>query len=106
MPFNVACGFCENCERGLTGACLTVNPGTAGGAYGFADMGPYSGGQAEFLGVPSADFNCLQLPPDVKDKASSILEQLTAAGPNKNRSCIQALVSSGHSLARNGSKRL
>ena len=27
MPFNVACGFCENCERGLTGFCLTTNPG-------------------------------------------------------------------------------
>ncbi len=66
LPFNVACGFCENCERGLTGACLTVNPGTAGGAYGFAGMGPYSGGQAEFLRVPYADFNCLQLPADVK----------------------------------------
>jgi len=39
VPFNVSCGFCKNRERGLTGACLTVNPGTAGGAYGFADMG-------------------------------------------------------------------
>ena len=68
LPFNVACGFCENCERGLTGACLTVNPGTAGGAYGFAGMGPYSGGQAEFLRVPYADFNCLQLPADVREK--------------------------------------
>ena len=52
LPFNVACGFCENCERGLTGYCLTVNPGTAGGAYGFAGMGPYEGGQAELLRVP------------------------------------------------------
>jgi glutathione-independent formaldehyde dehydrogenase len=68
VPFNVACGFCENCERGLTGACLTVNPGTAGGAYGFAGMGPYSGGQAEFLRVPYADFNCLQLPTDAEEK--------------------------------------
>jgi threonine dehydrogenase-like Zn-dependent dehydrogenase len=31
-------------------------------------MGPYSGGQAEYLRVPYADFNCLQLPPDVKEK--------------------------------------
>ena len=29
LPFNIACGFCKNCERGLTGFCLTVNPGTA-----------------------------------------------------------------------------
>lgn len=67
MPFNVACGFCENCERGLTGFCLTVNPGTAGGAYGFAEMGPYEGGQAEYLRVPFGDFNCLVLPPDAAE---------------------------------------
>jgi threonine dehydrogenase-like Zn-dependent dehydrogenase len=68
LPFNVACGFCQNCERGLTGYCLTANPGTAGAAYGFAGMGPYSGGQAEYLRVPYADFNCLQLPADVQEK--------------------------------------
>jgi glutathione-independent formaldehyde dehydrogenase len=68
LPFNVACGFCKNCERGFTGFCLTVNPGFAGGAYGYADMGPYQGGQAEFLRVPYGDFNCLRLPPDVREK--------------------------------------
>lgn len=68
MPFNIGCGFCENCERGLTGFCLTTNPGFAGAAYGFAGMGPYSGGQAELLRVPYADFNCLVLPPDAEEK--------------------------------------
>ena len=68
LPFNIGCGFCANCERGLTGYCLTVNPGSAGGAYGFAGMGPYSGGQAELLRVPYADFNCLVLPPDAREK--------------------------------------
>ena len=68
LPFNIGCGFCANCERGLTGYCLTVNPGSAGGAYGFAGMGPFSGGQAELLRVPYADFNCLVLPPDAKEK--------------------------------------
>lgn len=62
MPFNVACGFCKNCERGFTGFCLTVNPGFAGGAYGYVAMGPYPGGQAEMLRVPYADFNALKLP--------------------------------------------
>ncbi|TWF90879.1 glutathione-independent formaldehyde dehydrogenase [Streptomyces brevispora] len=63
MPFNVACGFCRNCLAGRTAFCLTVNPGFAGGAYGYVAMGPYTGGQAEYLRVPFADFNCLQLPP-------------------------------------------
>ncbi|WP_428485398.1 glutathione-independent formaldehyde dehydrogenase [Rhodopila sp.] len=68
LPFNVGCGFCENCERGLTGFCLTCNPGSAGAAYGFAEMGPYEGGQAELLRVPYADFNCLSLPEDAQEK--------------------------------------
>lgn len=70
VPFNVACGFCKNCERGFTGACLKMNPGSAGAAYGFADMGPYEGGQAELLVVPHADFNCLKLPEDAQEKES------------------------------------
>lgn len=73
MPFNVACGYCANCERGLTGFCLTMSdksvmPGMAGAAYGFAGMGPYSGGQAQYLRVPYADFNCLKLPEDADEK--------------------------------------
>ena len=68
LPFNIGCGFCESCERGLTGFCLTCNPGNAGAAYGFAGMGPYSGGQAELLRVPYGDFNCLVLPKDAQEK--------------------------------------
>jgi glutathione-independent formaldehyde dehydrogenase len=68
LPFNIGCGFCENCEKGLSGFCLTCNPGMAGAAYGFAGMGPYSGGQAEYLRVPYGDFNCLILPRDSQEK--------------------------------------
>ena len=68
LPFNIGCGFCANCERGLSGFCLTCNPGMAGAAYGFAGMGPYSGGQAEYLRVPYGDFNCLVLPRDSEEK--------------------------------------
>ena len=68
LPFNIGCGFCANCERGLSGFCLTCNPGMAGAAYGFAGMGPYSGGQAEYLRVPYGDFNCLVLPRDAEEK--------------------------------------
>ncbi len=68
LPFNIGCGFCKNCERGLSGFCLTANPGSAGAAYGYANMGPYQGGQAEYLRVPYADYNCLLLPPDAVEK--------------------------------------
>ena len=70
LPFNVACGHCKNCERGFTNYCLTAQPerAMAGAAYGFADMGPWAGGQAELLRVPWADFNCLRLGEDAQEK--------------------------------------
>ncbi|MGV9359166.1 glutathione-independent formaldehyde dehydrogenase [Amycolatopsis sp. NPDC003731] len=64
VPFNVACGTCRNCLEGWTSFCLRVNPaeGMDGAAYGYANMGPYDGGQAEYLRVSYADFNLLDLP--------------------------------------------
>src|ERR1700760_2359160 len=35
VPFNVSCGYCKNCERGLAAFCLPMNPFGAGAAYGF-----------------------------------------------------------------------
>jgi glutathione-independent formaldehyde dehydrogenase len=51
--------------EGWTSFCLRTNPteGIDGAAYGYANMGPYDGGQAEFLRVPYADFDLLELPP-------------------------------------------
>ncbi|MGW0890685.1 glutathione-independent formaldehyde dehydrogenase [Saccharopolyspora sp. NPDC002578] len=68
-PFNVSCGHCQNCEHGLTNYCLAANvEGMAGGAYGFADMGGWAGGQAELLRIPWGDFQCLRLPEDAAEK--------------------------------------
>ncbi|MFK0231146.1 glutathione-independent formaldehyde dehydrogenase [Streptomyces sp. NPDC090303] len=70
LPFNIACGFCKQCERGLTNYCLTMQPRAdmAGAAYGFAEMGPYQGGQAELLRVPYGDFNALRLGEDAAER--------------------------------------
>ncbi|WP_423920764.1 glutathione-independent formaldehyde dehydrogenase [Frigoribacterium sp. 2-23] len=70
LPFNVACGHCKNCEKGMTSYCLTMQPepAYAGAAFGFADMGPYQGGQAELLRVPFGDFNALRLGDDSVEK--------------------------------------
>ena len=73
VPFNIGCGFCRNCERGLSAFCVTsadrsIFPNMAGAAYGFAGMGPYRGGQAELLRVPYGDYNCLKLPPDAQER--------------------------------------
>ncbi len=65
VPFNIACGTCRSCNEGWTSFCERTNPidGMQGAAYGYANMGPYEGGQAEYLRVPYADFNLLDLPP-------------------------------------------
>jgi glutathione-independent formaldehyde dehydrogenase len=98
MPFNVACGFCKNCLAGFTGFCLTVNPsGFAGGAYGYVAMGPYPGGQAEYLRVPYADFNCLPLPEGTDHEADYAL--LADIFPTGYHGCELAGVSPGETVA-------
>ncbi|MEU7694405.1 glutathione-independent formaldehyde dehydrogenase [Microbispora hainanensis] len=95
VPFNVACGFCANCESGLTAFCLTTNPepGVDGAAYGFADMGPYNGGQAELLRVPFGDFNCLVLPDDARERQTDyvMLADIWPTGWHATQlACVQA----------------
>ena len=97
MPFNVACGFCKNCQRGFTGFCTTVNPGFAGGAYGYVAMGPWGGGQAEYLQVPFADFNCLPLPPG--DQFEADFSLLADIFPTGYHGAALADVSPGESVA-------
>ncbi|MGC1782469.1 MAG: formaldehyde dehydrogenase, glutathione-independent [Acidobacteriaceae bacterium] len=75
VPFNVACGRCRTCREGETGVCLNVNPGRAGGAYGYVDMGGWVGGQAEYVMIPYADFNLIKFPD--KAQAMSKIRDLT-----------------------------
>jgi glutathione-independent formaldehyde dehydrogenase len=75
VPFNVACGRCRACRAGDTGVCLTVNPGRAGGAYGYVDMGGWVGGQADYVMVPYADFNLIKFPD--KQQAMAKIRDLT-----------------------------
>lgn len=99
MPFNIACGFCFNCTRGFTNACLTVNKQQAGGAYGYADMGPYRGGQAEFLRVPSADVNCLKLPGTAGDQLEDDFVLLADIFPTGYHATELAGVTTGSTVA-------
>ena len=39
LPSNVADVRCRNCEEAKTACCTGVNPGFAGGAYGYVSMG-------------------------------------------------------------------
>jgi glutathione-independent formaldehyde dehydrogenase len=99
VPFNIACGTCENCTAGWPSFCLRTNPteGVDGAAYGYANMGPYDGGQAEYLRVPYADFNLLQLPPG--DDHEADFAMLSDVFPTGYHGCELAGVDPGHSVA-------
>jgi glutathione-independent formaldehyde dehydrogenase len=99
VPFNVACGTCKNCVDGWTSFCLRTNPteGMDGAAYGYANMGPYPGGQAEYLRVPYADFNLLELPPG--NDFERDFTMLSDIFPTGYHACELAGVGPGHTVA-------
>ena len=99
IPFNVACGFCFNCGRGYTNACLTVNPDFPTGGYGYTGMGPYRGGQAEQLRVPFADFNCLKLPGIPGDEFEDDFLMLSDVFPTAYHATELAKVQPGSTVA-------
>jgi glutathione-independent formaldehyde dehydrogenase len=99
VPFNVACGRCRTCKERDTGVCLNVNPGRAGGAYGYVDMGGWVGGQAEYVMVPYADFNLLRFP-DKAQAMEKILDVtcLTDILPTGYHGCVTAGVTTGSTV--------
>src|SRR3954454_21716858 len=98
-PFNIACERCRNCEERKTGICLTVNPARPGGAYGYVDMGGCPGGQAQFVMVPYADFNCLKFP-DKEQALEKILDltMLSDIFPTGYHGCVTAGVTTGSTV--------
>jgi glutathione-independent formaldehyde dehydrogenase len=99
VPFNIACGMCRNCTHGWTSFCLRTNPteGVDGAAYGYANMGPYDGGQAEYLRVPYADVNLLKLPPGKNHELDFAM--LSDIFPTGYHGCELAGVAPGDSVA-------
>jgi glutathione-independent formaldehyde dehydrogenase len=99
VPFNIACGRCRNCKEGRTGICLTVNPDRPGSAYGYVDMGGWTGGQAEYVMIPYADFNCLRFPD--RDQALAKIRDLTMLSdifPTGYHGCHTAGVTTGSTV--------
>ena len=66
VPFNVSCGQCWMCERGLHSQCETTqnrDQGTGAGLFGYSKLyGQVPGGQAELMRVPFADFLPVKVP--------------------------------------------
>jgi glutathione-independent formaldehyde dehydrogenase len=99
MPFNIACGFCFNCLRGFYSGCTTTNPQSPGAAYGYANLGPYRGGQAEYLRVPFADFNCTKLPGQAGDQWEDDFVCLADIFPTGFHAAVLAQIQPGSSVA-------
>ena len=72
VPFNVSCGSCRMCERGLYSQCETTQNrefGTGASLFGYSKLyGQVPGGQAEYLRVPFADFLPIKVPEGPADE--------------------------------------
>lgn len=83
VPFNIYCGSCYFCARGLYSNCHNVNPNATavGGIYGYSHTcGGYDGGQAEFVRVPFADVGPSVIPDDIDDEDALMMTDALATG--------------------------
>ena len=83
VPFNISCGSCFFCERGLTANCENTNPNAsvASGVYGYSHTtGGFEGGQAELVRVPFADVGPMKIPDDMTDEAVLFLSDILPTG--------------------------
>jgi threonine dehydrogenase-like Zn-dependent dehydrogenase len=75
VPFPIACGHCNACERGLYSLCEDSNPNAAmaermwghpvAGIFGYSHLtGGFAGGQAEYARVPFADVGPIKIEDD------------------------------------------
>ncbi|MCM0676428.1 glutathione-dependent formaldehyde dehydrogenase [Micromonospora phytophila] len=84
VPFPIACGRCNSCQRGLYSVCENSNPNAGiaekimghspAGIFGYSHLlGGYAGGQAEYARVPFADVGPIKVPDDVPDDQAVML---------------------------------
>ncbi len=71
IPFNVSCGHCYTCGKGLQSQCETTQVheyGTGAALLGYTKLyGQVPGGQAEFLRVPQAHYGPIKVPEGPSD---------------------------------------
>jgi S-(hydroxymethyl)glutathione dehydrogenase / alcohol dehydrogenase len=92
IPFPVACGACFFCQRDLPGHCQNSNPKhygpegallseKGGGLFGYTDLyGGYSGGQAQYVRVPYANFGPRKVSDDFQDEEVLFLTDIFPTG--------------------------
>ena len=71
IPFNISCGHCWMCTRGLFAQCETTqvrSEGKGASLFGYTSLyGSVPGGQAEYLRVPQAQFGPIKVPDGVPE---------------------------------------
>lgn len=91
VPFPIACGSCFFCQHALPTHCENSNDnyGPEGGLlkekgaalFGYTDLyGGYSGGQAEYVRVPYAQFGPRKIEDDLKDEEVLFLTDIFPTG--------------------------
>src|SRR3954451_18298066 len=83
VPFNIFCGTCWYCARGLYSNCHNVNPNATavGGIYGYSHTtGGYDGGQSEYVRVPFADVGPALIPDWMEDEDAVLLTDALSTG--------------------------
>ena len=83
VPFNIYCGSCWFCARGLWSNCHNVNANATavGGIYGYSHTtGGYDGGQAEYVRVPFADVGPSIIPDDIADEDALLMTDALSTG--------------------------
>src|SRR5436309_462917 len=92
VPFPIACGKCFFCQLDLPPHCENSNPKhygpeggllseKGGGLFGYTDLyGGYSGGQAEFVRVPYANFGPRKVADRFKDEEVLFLTDIFPTG--------------------------
>jgi threonine dehydrogenase-like Zn-dependent dehydrogenase len=83
VPFNIFCGSCWFCARGLYSNCHNVNPNATavGGIYGYSHTtGGYDGGQSQYVRVPFADVGPALIPDWLSDEDAVLLTDAVPTG--------------------------
>ena len=103
VPFNISCGSCWMCTRGLYAQCETTqnrDQGKGASLFGYTSLyGQVPGGQAELVRVPHADFGPVVIPPDHADVHDERFLYLSDILPTAWQGVVYADVPDGGTLA-------
>jgi threonine dehydrogenase-like Zn-dependent dehydrogenase len=91
VPFPIACGACNACERELYSLCENTNPNarlaekmfghTTAGIFGYSHLtGGFAGGQSEFARVPFADVGPIKIENGFTDEQVLFLSDVFPTG--------------------------